>query len=72
MSEPHPLEFAHRGHQVRVERRRDGWAVLLDGTLIDRVPPYENTDRDEGGEELERIAKRAVNQHLEGRTPGGI
>lgn len=61
------LQFDHRGHHVRVERRTNGWAVLLDGTAIDRIPPYEGED--EAKADLEGIARQAINAHLENRAP---
>ena len=70
MRQSEPMEFDHRSRRVRVERRNDGWAVLLDGTLIDRIPPYEG--HDDASADLEGIARQAVNAHLELKTPRGL
>jgi hypothetical protein len=63
------FEFDHHGRRVRVERRGNDWAVILNNTLIDRIPA--NVEESPNSE-LEMLARQVVNSHLESRTPGGF
>lgn len=44
--------------------------MILDTVVIDRIPPPDGDDQ--ASADLEGIAKQAVNQYLEGRTPSGF
>jgi hypothetical protein len=69
MAERASFEFDHRGYRIRLERGPNDWAVLIGTKLIDRIP----ANVEEGpNSDLESLAKRVVNSHLQERSPRGI